>query len=95
MPEGMAIGHVRFVAAEPEEADRGLLGWVSFTLDRRLRVDGVAIRKTLSGDLRLSFPSRRDGSGRRHFILRPLSDAARREIEVQVFRALGVEEVSR
>ena len=55
----------------------------------RLKLDGVAVRRTLSGRLALSFPERRDGNGRSHALVRPFDDATRRAIEVQVFSALA------
>lgn len=66
----------------------GLLGWVSCSYGH-LRLDGIALRRTRDGHLTLSYPERRDAAGRRHPVLRPLDDQARREIEEQVFAALG------
>jgi DNA-binding cell septation regulator SpoVG len=70
----------------------GLIGWVAFTLIGAVRVDGIALRRSLAGDLILSFPERTDGGGRRHPILRPIDDRTRREIERQVLTALRLEE---
>jgi hypothetical protein len=89
------ISHIRFVVASRDDISRGVLGWVSLTLDGALRLDGIALRRTLDGRLALSFPARRDGSGRQHPFVRPLDDVSRRQIEAQVFRALGLGEVPR
>jgi hypothetical protein len=85
------IRQVSFQAAPEHEVQRGLLGWASFTIDGRLRLDGIAVRRTLDGRVALSFPSRRRGGYRRHFYVRPLDDCTRREIERQVLAALGFE----
>jgi hypothetical protein len=67
-----------------------LLGWVTFELDGTLRLDGIALRRTLAGDVRLSDPQRVDRQGREHPYIRPVDDAARREVERQVLQALRV-----
>ena len=88
----MEIRQVSFLAAPEHEVQRGLLGWAAFTLDGRLRLEGIAVRRTLDGRVALSFPSRRDRRRhRRHFYVRPLDDSTRREIERQVLTALGFE----
>ena len=86
------ISNARLVSATTKERAKGLIGYVSFILNGTLHLDGLALRRTADGRLTLSFPSRRDGTGRQHFFLRPLDDVARREIEHQVFAALGLGE---
>ena len=61
-------------------------------LDATLRLDGLALRRTADGRLSLSFPARRDTAGKQHPYLRPVDDAARRDIEHQIFTALGLGE---
>jgi len=93
MREPVHITDLRFTEA-PEAATRGgLLGWVQFTLNDLVVLEGVALRRTLGGDrLVLSFPARRDGSGHQRFFSRPVSDPVRREIERQVFEHLQVKQ---
>ena len=91
MIDALQMSNIRFVAASPRERDRGLLGWVSCCLNGALKLDGIALRRTVTGQLRLSFPERRDLAGGSHPYIRPLSDAARRAMEAQVFAALGIE----
>lgn len=86
----LVISDVALVAASFSLRKRGLAGWLSLTINGALRVDGVCLRQTADGRATLSFPSRRDGAGRDHPILRPLDDEARRQIEAEVFRALGL-----
>jgi DNA-binding cell septation regulator SpoVG len=62
----------------------GLLGYLSVFYGQ-LVIDGITLRKTAEGRLALSFPERRDGKGRRHSVVRPVDDAARRAIEAAIF----------
>jgi DNA-binding cell septation regulator SpoVG len=62
----------------------GLLGYLSIFYGAMV-IDGVTVRRTAEGRLALSFPERRDGRGRRHSIVRPVDDAARKAIEAAVF----------
>ena len=87
---GLRVDDVHMVSARQRDRERGLLGWVSCVLNDSLRVDGIALRRTTDGRLTLSYPAHRDGAGRQHFYVRPLTDVARREIEDQVFAALGL-----
>jgi hypothetical protein len=89
MREPLLVSEVRFTSARSDDIERGLIGWASFTVDGNLRLDGVAVRRTVEGRHALSFPARRDASRRRHFYVRPLDDRARREIERQVLGTLG------
>lgn len=86
----MRISNVRFTAAAAAEVNTGLLGWLRFDRDG-LRLDGVALRRTVDGRLALSFPARVDSAGRQHPYIRPLSDTARREIEREVLKQLRFE----
>lgn len=88
----LSISQVRLVRAAPADMATGLLGWVSLVLGDLLRLDGLTLRRTSNGLLTLSFPARRDASGRQHAIVRPIDDAVRREIEEAVFAALGIEQ---
>lgn len=85
----LAISDVRLTSAHAGAAD-GLLGFLTFTMDDRLRLDGVTLRRTRDGRLTLSFPERRDAAGRSHPIVRPLDDGSRQAIESAVFAALGM-----
>ena len=74
---------VRGTAADEET---GLLGFLSI-LYGDIVLDGITARTTTQGRLTLSFPERRDGKGRRHSVVRPVDDEARRAIEAAVFGA--------
>ena len=92
MNNAVSISDVQLHPGDPKDEAEGLLGWVTCTLNGTLRLEGMTVRKTLDGDHALSFPSRLDHAGRKHFLYRPLSDSARREIEAQVFEQLGLEQ---
>ena len=92
MADEVRISHVRLTGAGPGDRARGLLGYVKFTLNATVQVDGVTLRRSAAGRLVLSFPARRDVSGWEHPFVRPLDDATRVAIEQQVFAALGLAE---
>lgn len=85
------ISGVGFVPGTEQDLREGLVGYVTLTFADLLLLDGLVLRKTLTGKHALSFPSRTDRLGVRHPYYRPLDDRARRIIEDAVFRALGVE----
>ena len=91
MQVGIRITDVRFKEAGIEDVERGLLGWVSCTVNGVLRLDGITVRRTREGHLALSFPARRDTAGRQHAYVRPLGQHVRREIEDKVLHALELE----
>ena len=84
------ISDVHLAPARRIDVQRGLIGFVSATIDGTLRLDGIALRKTATGALTLSFPRRRSRRGRDHALVRPTCDRARRAIEAAIFDALGV-----
>ena len=92
MSEPVTISDIRFVPAPAAEVRTGLLGYLGATLNGTLRLEGLVVRRTLDGRFVISYPSRRDAAGRKHFLIRPLTDAARRDLERQVFHELGLEE---
>lgn len=81
----MEISNIRFTSATPQDQSRGLLGYLSLTIDDMLHLDGVTLRRTLKGKLTLSFPARRDRQGKDHPILRPVGQDARKSIEEKIF----------
>lgn len=85
----LLVTKVRFHAAPAGVADPGLVGWVAFVVNDALGIDNVAVRRNRAGVLRLVYPTRTDREEREHPIVKPLDDHARREIERQVFAALG------
>jgi DNA-binding cell septation regulator SpoVG len=83
------ISEVRFTAAPPRDLAGGLLGFVDCILNGALKLSGLALRRTRKGDLRLSFPAKRDANGQEHYVVRPIHDVARQEIEGRIIAALG------
>ena len=88
--EHPVVSGVRYTPASQDQVRDGLLGYVSFLLDGRVRLDGITVRRTAAGEVRLSFPAKRTRSGDRPYI-RPIDDATREAIERQVFAALQPE----
>jgi hypothetical protein len=65
-----------------------MLGWVTCAVNGELQLDGIALRKTLDGKHRLSFPARVDSNGVEHDFIKPLSKRVRDTIEAQVIGEL-------
>ena len=87
----LMVKDVVFTAVQSDDQRRGLLGYVRCSFANALVLDGIALRRTADGRSALSFPSRTDGQGRRHPLYRPIDDAARRQIERDIFAALGLQ----
>lgn len=82
-----------WIRGSAEDERQGLLGYLTIFYGAVL-IDGVTVRRTAEGRLALSFPERRDSKGRRHSVVRPIDDDARRAIEAAVFgQATMVSEV--
>lgn len=90
MPGELHVSDLRFEPAKEGDISTGLLGYVSLTVGESLRLDGLTLRRTLSGRLTLSFPSRTARTGKTHPYIRPVDDAARRAFEAQVLSMLGL-----
>jgi DNA-binding cell septation regulator SpoVG len=78
------------VDASPADLRLGLLGFISCTLGGRVRLGGLTLRRSKVGRLYVAFPKTRDAHGRVHENVRPLNAVARRDIEAQIFKALGI-----
>jgi len=83
------VSDIRFRPGTPEAARDGLIGYVAFTLGGQVRIDGVMVRRTMTGDIRLAYPTRRDRGGREHGIVHPIDAEAHAEIERLVLAAIG------
>ena len=81
MHDDLRITDVQLTAVRPADARTGLLGFITCTLNDRVRLDGITLRRTRTGRLALTFPARRDRRGHEHAYVAPLDDAARREID--------------
>jgi len=77
-----------FTPGSSRDVRAGLLGWIVVEFGGLARLDGITLRRTAAGRLTLSFPERRDRSGKRHAVVRPLDSDARQEIERQVLDQL-------
>ncbi len=89
---GPFVTSLAFANASTSEVSSGLLGYVSCVVGDVLLLDGITLRRTRQGRLTLSFPARRDSTGKQHPYIRPLNEAARRNIEDQIFAKLGIEQ---
>jgi hypothetical protein len=71
---------IGFTPASPREQRAGLLGYVRIRYGD-LMLDGLTLRRTASGSLSVSYPSRRDRQGERHPYFQPADPAKRADFE--------------
>ena len=91
----ITVTSVGLVKASDDLERTGLVGWVTIAVNDGLMVDGIALRRLRSGGLALSYPVRKDGSGKSHPIVRPLNEEVRRAVEGQIFKQLGLTQTVR
>ena len=92
----LTISDVSFAAATPSDRETGLLGFVAATLNGRLRIDGLTLRRALTGRIYVGFPNRHDAAGRTLLMIRPLDTETQRSLERQILEALAIDnEVSK
>ncbi|MFT7464311.1 MAG: hypothetical protein ACI9EF_002664 [Pseudohongiellaceae bacterium] len=88
----VAISDVKLVEASDAEQQRGLIGAVSFTVERVLRLDGISLRRVSRGGYTLVFPARRDDHGLLRPYMSPMDGNSRRSLEGSIVAALELEE---
>ena len=91
---GLSVTLLSFTSTPDHLQKRGMLGWISIRVGDEIVIDSIGLRRTRTGDLRLSFPTRKDSHGNQHAIVRPASREAHEAIERAVFAALGGEVVA-
>lgn len=75
------IGEIQIRWASTLERETGLIGFVGLTIEGRIRVDGLTIRRARSGGTYIAYPHRKDRLGRERPWMFPIDDEARVEIE--------------
>ena len=88
------VSGVQFTAANGLHRRSGLLGWVKCEVNGALALDSIAVRRTAGGQLRLSFPERRDRRGHGWPYIRPVDTATRVSLEEQILAALEPQELA-
>jgi hypothetical protein len=84
------VTEVYYLRADDDQRQTGLLGWVTFLLDGRYKVEGVTVRRTNKGRTTLSYPFREDVWGRQWSFIHPIDDPTRLAIERQVLARLDL-----
>ncbi|MBL8800451.1 MAG: hypothetical protein JNN27_00525 [Planctomycetes bacterium] len=87
------ISSLRFLRASKLEQQRGLLGWVSAELAGVVRIDGLIVRRTLRGDVRVFPPERVDRRGRRHRVMDVVDPQLEQAWEAEILAALEAQGV--
>ena len=86
----LRLSDFAFTPANQRDQQAGLLGFLQLRYGDLL-LDGLALRRSSTGRLILSFPRRRTRAGTEFPYLRPVNDRVRRDFEAQVIQALGLE----
>ena len=89
MRDPLLVTDVRMVDAPPTDLRLGLLGYITCTVGG-LALAGLTLRRSRAGRLYVAFPRPRDAQGREHVNVRPLNAASQRDIQAQIFLALGI-----
>jgi len=87
MTAGLRVCNVVFSPASTSDRRAGLLGYLRFQVCGGLLIDGVTLRRTQAGELRLAYPRR----GGELYVVRPMDEETRRDLERQVFDVLGLD----
>lgn len=90
MRDHLRLSNVRLRWASEHEQATGLLGYVTCVVNGALCLDGLTLRRSISGDFSVSFPARTDVRGMRHAYIQALDGKTHREIEAQILKALGL-----
>lgn len=87
MRSALDVSSVTFTAADVPLRATGLLGFVRFTLDDAVVIDGVEVRRFRAGRIGLSWPRRNSIRGEGHAV-RPADDEARAYFECELIDEL-------
>jgi DNA-binding cell septation regulator SpoVG len=82
------VTEARFSAAPGRDRATGLMGWLSIVINNSIKIDGLTLRRNRDGRLYVGFPRRR---GSEHYLVHPISDHARREVQHQILEAIAGE----
>jgi hypothetical protein len=83
----MTITDLKFTVADGAHRASGILGWVKVTFAGAVIVDGIALRRTLTGDLAITWPTKPNGRP----VASPASTAARKMLEARILDAVAAQ----
>lgn len=76
-----------WVPGNSDDVRDGLLAYLCVDTGG-LVIDGLTVRRTVDGRTVVSYPCRRDRAGRKHPVVRPVSEQVRLEIERVVLQQM-------
>jgi DNA-binding cell septation regulator SpoVG len=88
MLDRLRLHDVAFAPASATQRARGVLGFVTVSMNGGVRVYGFTVVTLPRREYDVHFPTRRDDRGRHHDAIRPLGPAARRNIVRQILGEL-------
>ena len=72
-----------------DEPEGGLIGWASCVLNGTLLLDSIAIRRSETGEIILTFPKSKSKSGAQYPYYRPITRAAYEKIREAVISRIA------
>lgn len=71
-----------------DDSGDGLVGWASCVVNEALYLNNIAIRRSRTGELTLTYPSTRSRSDQRHFYFNPITREAKEAIDEAILGRL-------
>lgn len=84
---GLRVTECNYVPAGFEGEQTGLYGFANVVFNDALKVEGIAVRRTLEGKPTLAWPTK-DKHGERFGVVFPIHDEARVALESAIFAAV-------
>ena len=84
------IRNFTIILAAPDQERGGLLGWAGVAVGP-FRLDGLAIRRRLDGEVIVTYPAKKDARGGVHHAITPLDPELDRRIRTAVLSAYVAE----
>jgi DNA-binding cell septation regulator SpoVG len=81
------LSKITFTPVPPGHRSDGLVAFVAVTLNGSLRIDGITVRRSLTGRLYVAFPRHRDSRGEEQYVVRPLDQETTEHLESPILAA--------
>lgn len=72
-----------------DEGADGLLGWASCVVNGAIYLNNIAVRRSRSGELILTYPCKRSQSEAKYFYFNPITREAHRVLDEAILGKLG------
>jgi len=79
---------MQFNEAPQIHRDKGVIGWVSFTIFDAFRLSGVVVKENRQGVVSLTYPANQKEEKLYHWV-RPINNHTRLKVEEEILGAIG------